>query len=227
MSWPGRLLAASNLGALGSFPSYPWGTNSQWGRFFPCQFSFHQCSILIYRQGLVQWAHLRPQYQGTQSHPTPTTKITTELKRIPFYSIRVGIWLCASSLFSSSTLVPSSALLVSIPFSFSISSSPYCSFCNFMLFSYLCSCSTSIFFFAIFSITLGLSLAFSFNVFSSVFSYIYFLFRLFMLLYVPFLCLLSSACIYFLLCPIFSLKSRLMRSCCCLCVCLWIPPYRC
>jgi hypothetical protein len=38
---------------------------------FSCQFSFPKFSIsLICHPGLVQWAHLPPNYHGTQSHPT-------------------------------------------------------------------------------------------------------------------------------------------------------------
>jgi hypothetical protein len=33
--------------------------------FVPCQ-SFPHCSTLIYHQGLVQWANLRPQYRGEE-----------------------------------------------------------------------------------------------------------------------------------------------------------------
>jgi hypothetical protein len=56
------------------------GQSGTGGRFFPSmsvfrpQFSFQQCSILISPQGLVQYAHLRPQYQRALSHPTCTTK---------------------------------------------------------------------------------------------------------------------------------------------------------
>jgi hypothetical protein len=39
-------------------------------QFLLCRLSFHRCSLSISQQGLLQWAHLMPQYQGTRSHPT-------------------------------------------------------------------------------------------------------------------------------------------------------------
>lgn len=50
-----------------------WGTGTGFSpgtSFSPHQLLFHQGFILATHQGLVQQAHLRPQYQETQPYPT-------------------------------------------------------------------------------------------------------------------------------------------------------------
>jgi hypothetical protein len=42
---------------------------------FSCQLPFHEFLTLIYHQGLVQWTHLQPQHEGTQSHLSTTTNV--------------------------------------------------------------------------------------------------------------------------------------------------------
>ena len=82
---PGGCSLASHCGRKCSLPGQSmwnlWWTKCPATSFSPntaiclCQFSFHQCSILIpHHLWPVQCAPLQLQEQGTQSHPTPPHK---------------------------------------------------------------------------------------------------------------------------------------------------------